>query len=105
MLQSRFSSVVENNAGIPAARVTRLLQEALRLLHIFTSGFEKIPESSVTEMICAITACYQCVRLNVTNLTMKEPLTVEKYLYHLVNKMVKKVCFLLKCLTTGMVRV
>ena len=62
---------------------------ALKFLHSYVSLFEKLAICQGTAAVGVALTCHSALKLR--PLDLKEPLTVEKFLYHLLNKALKAV--------------
>lgn len=63
---------------------------AIKFLHAYTTHFDRVPDAQVEEVWSVLHACYRCSKLH--QVAPKEPLTIEKLLYHMMNKLLKRVC-------------
>lgn len=62
---------------------------AVKFLHAYTTHFNRVADDQVDDVWSVLHGCYRCSKLH--QVALKEPLTVEKLLYHMMNKLLKRV--------------
>ena len=63
---------------------------AVKFLHVFASHLESVADAGVTAALPALAACHRLARRHQAA-PLTEPLTIEKLVYHIAVKLLKRV--------------
>ena len=88
-IQAYIEPVLDSSVRRKSSELATFSFHSVKFLHAYTTHFDRVPDAEVNDVWSVLHACYRCSKLH--QVALKEPLTVEKLLYHMMSKLLKRV--------------
>ena len=88
-IQAYIEPALDSSVRRKSSELATFSFHSVKFLHAFTTHFDRVPDAEVNDVWSVLHGCYRCSKLH--QVALKEPLTVEKLLYHMMSKLLKRV--------------